>query len=209
MKTVEVKFTGSDTRFDWVQSLPVQFTKFEVSAHHLSSLCLHVLNCMMKITTLICLTGFGGQMAYYYMECSEQSLGWCGGKCYMNEADCVSTDGHSKVSSMCPSAVASHHSSIKRKTLNLGFPCILLWPIECGRRELCVIFFWFHLSYLFTKILLLFNNNCMPFLPIPPPHPSWTHLPPTSTLPLDFVHVSFIVVPVIPSHNIKLCCKML
>ena len=26
--------------------------------------------------------------------------------------------------------------------------------------------------------MLLFNYSCMPFLPIPPPHPSWTHLPP-------------------------------
>ena len=25
---------------------------------------------------------------------------------------------------------------------------------------------------------MLFNYSCMPFLPIPPPHPSWTHLPP-------------------------------
>ena len=31
---------------------------------------------------------------------------------------------------------------------------------------------------LFFKFLLLFNYSCMPFLPIPPPHPSWTHLPP-------------------------------
>ena len=30
----------------------------------------------------------------------------------------------------------------------------------------------------FFKNLLLFNYSCMPFLPIPPPHPSWTHLPP-------------------------------
>ena len=25
---------------------------------------------------------------------------------------------------------------------------------------------------------MLFNYSCMPFLPIPPTHPSWTHLPP-------------------------------
>ena len=30
------------------------------------------------------------------------------------------------------------------------------------------------------KFLLLFNYSCMPFLPIPPPHPSWAHLPPIS-----------------------------
>ena len=30
--------------------------------------------------------------------------------------------------------------------------------------------------FFFKKFLLLFNYSCMPFLPIPPPHPSWTHL---------------------------------
>ena len=30
----------------------------------------------------------------------------------------------------------------------------------------------------FFKFLLLFNYSCVPFLPIPPPHPSQTHLPP-------------------------------
>ena len=47
----------------------------------------------------------------------------------------------------------------------------------------------------FLKFLLLFNYSCMPFLPIPPPSP-------TSTLPLDFVHVSFIVVPENPSPSV-------
>ena len=51
--------------------------------------------------------------------------------------------------------------------------------------------------------LLLFNYSCVPFLPIPPPQlnppPS-----PTSSLPLDFVHVTFIVVPVIPSPHCPL-----
>ena len=32
--------------------------------------------------------------------------------------------------------------------------------------------------YLFLKFLLSFNYSCVPFLPIPPPHPSWTHLHP-------------------------------
>ena len=36
-------------------------------------------------------------------------------------------------------------------------------------------FFWI---LFFLKFLLLFNYSCMPFLPIPPPHSSWTHLPP-------------------------------
>ena len=33
----------------------------------------------------------------------------------------------------------------------------------------CFVLFWF---------LSLFNYSCLPFLPIPPPHPSRTHLPP-------------------------------
>ena len=39
----------------------------------------------------------------------------------------------------------------------------------------------FHVIFFFLllkKFLLLFNYSCMPFLPIPPPHPSQTHLPP-------------------------------
>ena len=31
----------------------------------------------------------------------------------------------------------------------------------------------------FFNFLLLFNYSCVPFLPIPPPHPSQTPLPPT------------------------------
>ena len=33
-------------------------------------------------------------------------------------------------------------------------------------------------SFSFFKLLLLFNYSCVPFLPIPPPHPCQTHLPP-------------------------------
>ena len=54
----------------------------------------------------------------------------------------------------------------------------------------------------FTDILLLFNYSCMHFIATPhcPPHPN---SPPSldSTLPVGFVHVSFIVVPVIPSSH--------
>ena len=35
-------------------------------------------------------------------------------------------------------------------------------------------------SYFLFFFLLLFNYSCRPVLPIPPPHPSWTHLPPPS-----------------------------
>ena len=52
------------------------------------------------------------------------------------------------------------------------------------------------------KFLLLFSYSYVPFLPTPPPHPSRTPLPPPlSPSPLDLVHVSFIVVPVIPSPH--------
>ena len=40
------------------------------------------------------------------------------------------------------------------------------------RYLLSFLFFLF-----FLKFLLLFNYSCMPFLSIPPPHPSWIHLP--------------------------------
>ena len=63
---------------------------------------------------------------------------------------------------------------------------------------------YFLCFFLFKKYLLLFNYSCMPFLPISP-HPQLNPPPsPTSTLLLDFVHVSFIVVPVIPSPHCPL-----
>ena len=37
----------------------------------------------------------------------------------------------------------------------------------------------FQRKHFFFKFLLLFSYSCMPFLLIPPPHPSWTHLPPS------------------------------
>ena len=61
-----------------------------------------------------------------------------------------------------------------------------------------------HISF-FLNFLVLFNYSCVPFLPIPPPHPSQTPLPPSPPpSPLDFVHVSFIVVPIIPSPHCPL-----
>ena len=57
--------------------------------------------------------------------------------------------------------------------------------------------------FLFFK--LLFSYSCLHFLPIPPPQPSQTHLPPPApTVPLDFAHVSFIEVTVIPSPHCPL-----
>ena len=39
---------------------------------------------------------------------------------------------------------------------------------------------WSFLLLLLFFLLLLFNYSWMPFLPIPLPHPRWTHLPPPS-----------------------------
>ena len=59
-------------------------------------------------------------------------------------------------------------------------------------------------------LLLLFNFCCYSITVVclfspslyPTPPPQWNPPPsPTSTLPLDFVHVSFIVIPVIPSSH--------
>ena len=54
----------------------------------------------------------------------------------------------------------------------------------CGTTALCtqgriytLIFKRFYFIKKINKNLLLFNYSCMPFLPIPPPHPSGTHLP--------------------------------
>ena len=51
---------------------------------------------------------------------------------------------------------------------------------NCGQnRNYIVQKKWsFVLKPFLKKILLLFNYSCMPFLPIPPPHPSQTHFPP-------------------------------
>ena len=66
------------------------------------------------------------------------------------------------------------------------------------QKQVCTCFafiFTPHRELTYTLFLLsfsffLFSYNCLHFLPIPPPHPSQSHLPPpTSTLPLDFVLV--------------------
>ena len=71
--------------------------------------------------------------------------------------------------------------------------------------KLCSLLHLQLLSFFNFNFVLLFNYSCVPFLPIPLPHPIRTPPPsPTSTLPLDFVHVPFIVVPVIPSPHCPL-----
>ena len=61
--------------------------------------------------------------------------------------------------------------------------CMLLYML--GVRENFWVMFNCHEDRMHQKVffvffLLLFNYSCVPFLPIPPPHPSWTHLPPPS-----------------------------
>ena len=53
------------------------------------------------------------------------------------------------------------------------------------------------------NFLLLFNYSCLHFLPTSLPNPSQPP-PPTSTIPLDFVLVSFIVAPIDPSPHYPL-----
>ena len=76
------------------------------------------------------------------------------------------------------------------------FVNLRLWHIFTCCEELHFINIF---NFLIT--LLLFSYSCLHFLPIPLPHRSQTHLPPVSTLPFDFVHVSFLVVPENPSPH--------
>ena len=65
-------------------------------------------------------------------------------------------------------------------------------------KEEFYLFIYFYLKkfYLVT-IVCIFSPSLHATQPIPPPSP-------TSTLPLDFVHVSFIVAPVDPSPHYPL-----
>ena len=56
-------------------------------------------------------------------------------------------------------------------------------------------------TWSFFFFLLLFNYSCMPFLPFPPPPRLNPPPSPTPTIPPDFVHVSFIIVPAISSSH--------
>ena len=67
--------------------------------------------------------------------------------------------------------------------------CTFAWSFQCESTEQVqeTQFFFYQNTrniysslyiWSFFKFLLLFNYNCMSFLPIPPPHPSRTHLPP-------------------------------
>ena len=79
------------------------------------------------------------------------------------------------------------HLFVESKNCWIGLDHFLSQEQEKMIHTICQIFFlYFILSYfwglweqlIFFKFLLLFNYSCMPFLPIPAPHPSWTHLPP-------------------------------
>ena len=87
-------------------------------------------------------------------------------------------------------------------------PCQLCWARAEKSSGFALFFFRFFPSSMFILFfLLLFNYSCLHFLPTTPPHPSQTHLPPpspTSTLPLGFVLVSFIVPPENPSPHCPL-----
>ena len=61
------------------------------------------------------------------------------------------------------------------------------------------------LFFLFKKNFIVIQLQLYAFSPHPSTPPQLNPPPsPTSTLPLDFVHVSFIVVPVIPSPHCSL-----
>ena len=51
--------------------------------------------------------------------------------------------------------------------------------INSAAKNICVHIFYFYFYFYF---LLLFNYSCVPFRPIPPPHPSRTPLPPPPPL---------------------------
>ena len=57
-------------------------------------------------------------------------------------------------------------------------------PASIFKCSFSIILFFLYLFF-FLFFLLLFNYSCMPFLPIPPPHPMWTNLhPPSPPSPL-------------------------
>ena len=52
---------------------------------------------------------------------------------------------------------------------------IVYYIVHCYYKYVCIVIIIF-------KFLLLFNYSYLPFLPIPPPHPSQTSLPPLSII---------------------------
>ena len=70
----------------------------------------------------------------------------------------------------------------------LGSTPILIWS------NVVQLAFFFNFCYYLITVDWLFSPPSTPLQRKPPPSP-------TSTLPLDFVHMSFIVVPVIPSPH--------
>ena len=63
----------------------------------------------------------------------------------------------------------------------------------------------FYFLFFYLNFFIVIQLQLCAFSPHPSTPPQLNPLPsPTSTLPLDFVHVSFIVVPVIPSPHCPL-----
>ena len=76
-----------------------------------------------------------------------------------------------------------------------NFTCFQLYKIYC-------VWIQFSETFLFFLIFIVIQSQLYAFSPHPSTPPQLNPPPsPTSTLPLDFVHVSFIVVPVIPSPH--------
>ena len=90
---------------------------------------------------------------------------------------------------------------LKGRSLCVGDLFILL-PFTYIFNHLLILA-WTHI-YLFFKLkkifLLLFHYSCLNFLPIPPPHPSQSHLPPPP-LPSPLTHIYFILW-VISQHHV-------
>lgn len=137
--SVEVTCIASEARFDWVQLAYRQFINF-VSFSILIILSVPPCAHLYGEVTLVHLTGFkGGNGLFYYRKCLEQRRGHS--MYHIHKAGCVSTDGHSKASSMCPLAMDLTTTSW-RGGVHVLLPKIFLRSAltngMCGRREMCI-----------------------------------------------------------------------
>ena len=140
-----------------------------------------------------CLTSFWKSQLFCYPVGNHAArAGWC----------CDNIDPYS----------LSHWSKkLYRYELTI-IPC-LNWGIKVSRLGLCVSFLELSLQSimdwvgLFCFVLFCFkrfyccSSTAICIFPQIYPHPSHRHLPPLIPSPLDFIHVSFIVVPENPSPS--------